>query len=219
MAFPLSKIVNAGWVGRDKASLMAHIKELEEEGIPAPKEVPICFPIPLDRITQDSAIEVIDESDHSGEVEYVLLFHRGSVYVTVGSDHTDRKIEVNGVPKAKVFYPNVVAKKAWRLGDVTKHWDELILRCRIHANNEKVLYQEAPLASIIGHEELIEFVKSKLVAPDNLDGLLVYSGTIAAKIRIQYSPVWDFELEDPVRKMKISHSYTCVPTGNWFNGE
>lgn len=217
MAFDVERMVNAGWVGRDKESLMAHIEELKEEGIPAPEEVPICFPILQDRITQDDTVEVLDESDHSGEAEYVLLFHKGSIYVAAGSDHTDRKVEISGVPKAKVFYPNVISREVWRLDDVCDHWDQLILRCWIKsAKGERVLYQEDALSSIIDWKSLIDFTKKHLVNPEDTEGMVVYSGTVPAKIKIQYSSSWEVELEDPKRGKKIGLAYQCVPSKNWF---
>jgi hypothetical protein len=216
LAFPIKKIVNAGWVGRDKKSLMEHIRELEEEGVPGPTEVPICFPMLADRITQSEEIEVLDETDSSGEAEYVLLFHKGETYVTTGCDHTERKLEVLGVPKSKVFYPDVISRDAWRLSDVSDHWDELVLRSWTEQEGEQRIYQEENLTSIINYKELIAFVKKHLQNPDDLEGTIIFSGTIPGKTPIRYSPYWNVELEDPKRKRSLKLFYKCVPTNRWF---
>lgn len=217
LLFTLDKMINAGWVGKDTGSLMAHIEELKAEGIPAPDSVPICFPILRDRVTQDGEIEVLDESDHSGEAEYVLLFHKGEVYVAAGCDHTDRKLEAAGVPKSKVFYPNVISRDAWRLGDVEGHWDDLVLRCWIrNPSGERVLYQEEKLSSIIHCRDLVSFVEKHLKAPEDKEGLCIFSGTVPARVKIQYSPLWEVELDDPVKGRSILFSYSCVSTGRWF---
>jgi hypothetical protein len=217
MLLGIDKVVNAGWVGRDKESLMAHINELKEEGIPAPETVPICFPILNDRITQEESIEVFDEAGHSGEAEFVLLFHKGEIYVGAGSDHTDRRVEVLSVPKSKVFYPNVVSRTAWRYTDVQDHWNSLILRSWItNSKGVREVYQEDALSSILDPESLVAFVKQHLQETDDLEGLCIFSGTIPAKIKIQYSSLWDVQLEDPVLNRSIFLRYECVPADRWF---
>lgn len=217
MSYKIERIINAGWVGRDKNSLLAHIEELKEEGIPAPETVPICFPILSDRITQDEKIEVFDEAGHSGEAEYVLLFHKGKIYVGAGSDHTDRRLEVLSVPKSKVFYPNVVSRRVWQFDEVADHWDDLILRSWIKSESgEKILYQEDTLSSIIDPNTLIKFIQDHLQERENLEGLCVYSGTVPAKVKIQYSSYWEVELEDPIKKRKINLHYDCIPATIWF---
>ncbi len=217
MCCRIEQIINAGWVGRDKKSLLAHIEELKEEGIPAPTTVPICFPILSDRITQDEKIEVFDESGHSGEAEYVLLFHKGEIYVGAGSDHTDRRLEVLSVPKSKVFYPNVVSCSLWKFDDVSGHWDDLILRSWIkNEAGEKIVYQEDALSSIIGPKALIDFIKDHLQEKEQVEGLCVFSGTIPAKVKIQYSSYWEVELHDPVKKRAIHLHYDCIPASKWF---
>ena len=38
--FPVRRMVNAGYVGRDQATVRAHIEEMRHLGIPAPTTVP-----------------------------------------------------------------------------------------------------------------------------------------------------------------------------------
>ncbi|MCD8162122.1 MAG: DUF2848 domain-containing protein [Synergistaceae bacterium] len=98
-------IINAGYTGRDQAAVQAHIDELKEEGIPAPDKTPVYFVKFIDKITQSGGFEVLDETDHSGEAKFALFFAKDEIYVGVGSDHTDRKLETVDIPKAKRYIP------------------------------------------------------------------------------------------------------------------
>src|SRR3712207_3980764 len=92
LSFRPRRVLMAGYTGRDQAAVQAHIDELREHGVPAPKRVPILFPSTADRLTQDDEIEVLGDRT-SGEAELVLLYHEGRTYVAAGSDHTDREVE------------------------------------------------------------------------------------------------------------------------------
>ena len=92
LRFPVRRVVNAGYVGRDRAVVEAHIEEMRHLGIPAPTSVPVFFALTSDNVTTADEIEVIGPGT-SGEVEYVLLLHEDEVFVGVGSDHTDRALE------------------------------------------------------------------------------------------------------------------------------
>lgn len=91
-----------GYTGRNKENTYAHIKELAEIGIPEPKEVPMLYPVSGNTIFQNQAMEVVGKKT-SGEAEVVLIFGDSSedVYVTVGSDHTDRGLETVDINKSK----------------------------------------------------------------------------------------------------------------------
>ncbi|MDL2297673.1 DUF2848 domain-containing protein [Synergistaceae bacterium OttesenSCG-928-D05] len=215
----LQKIINAGYTGRDQAAVQAHIDELKEEGIPAPDKTPTYFPKFIDRLSQTEDIEVLDESDHSGEAEFVLIFDGKNVYVGVGSDHTDRKLETVDIPKAKQVYINTISKDLWNLADVVGHWDEMILRSWVKQDGKKVLFQEATLDAMLAPEDLIARVKKLLVKPDNTDGLVVYSGTVAALCKTDYSNYFEVEIEDPKLGRKLSQKYTLNPVSNWYKGD
>jgi len=43
--FPVKRMVNAGYVGRDQEAVKRHIEELKVNGIPAPEEVPTLYPV------------------------------------------------------------------------------------------------------------------------------------------------------------------------------
>ena len=86
------QLVIAGWTGRDAAAVEAHIRELEEIGVPRPASVPTFYRAAAALLTTEAAIQVLGR-DSSGEVEPVLLAVDGELWIGVGSDHTDRAAE------------------------------------------------------------------------------------------------------------------------------
>lgn len=218
LVFTPRYIINAGYTGRDQAAVQAHVDELKEKGIPAPDKTPTYFVKFPDRLTQADAFEVLDETDHSGEAEFALFFDKGEIYVGVGSDHTDRKLEEITIPKAKQMYPNTVSKTLWKLSDVADHWDELILRSWIKVNGKKTLFQEAKLTAMLDAYDLIKRVKELLRDPEKTEGLVIYSGTVASLFSADYSPYFETELEDPVLGRKIGGAYEMTCLSSWYKG-
>src|SRR6476620_5544395 len=155
MTFPVNELVIAGWTGRDEAALRKHIRELEEVGVKPPKTTPIFYRVSADLLTQASAIQV-SGPDTSGEVEFVLLAKPDGLWVTVGSDHTDRKAETIGVSLSKQLCAKPISREVWRLEDVAAHWDRLILRSNVGTEGRRRLYQEGPVAGMRPPTELFQ---------------------------------------------------------------
>ena len=176
--FKVERMVNAGYVGRDRQAVVAHIEELGKEGVPPPPSVPMIFPVLGHNITTADKIEVVG-SKTSGEAEFALLLNSGGVFVAVGSDHTDRDIERHSIIKSKQVCPNLISKQVWNYDDVKSGWDDLILQSKVTKadGDEAILYQKAPLESIISAAELMELVKSKMI-DGMVDGLVIFSGTL-----------------------------------------
>ncbi len=195
------EIVIAGWTGRDEAALRKHIKELEEIGVKPPKSTPIFYRVAADLLTYASEIQV-SGPDTSGEVEFVLLSRPDGLWVTVGSDHTDRKAETVGVSLSKQLCAKPIAKEAWRYDEVKPHWEKLVLR----SWTDGELYQEGPVTAMRSPEDLLGRYPLK-------PGWAMFCGTLAAKGGIRPGTVFRMELDDPVRKRKLSHEYrvTVLP--------
>ncbi|MDD4023310.1 MAG: DUF2848 family protein [Synergistales bacterium] len=216
--FEPKMLINAGYTGRNREAVKAHIDELALKGIPAPEKTPTYFPKVADRVIQDGTFEVLDETDHSGEGEFCLICHEGVFYVTPSSDHTDRKLEEASILKSKQIYPNVVGTRIWKLDDLLNHWDSIVMKSWVTVDGKEVLYQETTLSTLMEPQELIERIKELLRDPENLDGLMVFSGTVAALFELTYSPTFKVVLEDPVRKRSISCSYDMRPISRWYVG-
>jgi Protein of unknown function (DUF2848) len=200
---PIRHAVIAGWTGRDVAALEKHIRELEALGVARPATTPIFYRVAASRLTTATAIEATGE-ESSGEVEFLLVQYGGALYVGVGSDHTDRKVEAYNVTVSKQMCEKPIAGELWAFDEVRPHWDKLILRSWACEGAAKTLYQEGTVAAMRPPLELIELFGAKAGLAE---GTLMFCGTLAAKGGIRPAPRFEFELEDPVRSMRIRSGY------------
>lgn len=200
----IDDLIIAGWTGRDVAALEHHIEELKSIGVQPPSRVPLYYRVAASLLTQAASIQVVGD-DTSGEAEPVLVGTADRLWVTVGADHTDRKLETYGVAQSKQVCAKVIGRSAWRFEDVEPHWDELILRSFIEEGGKKVPYQEGLLAKIRRPRDLIAGWNSgnkRLPA-----GVAMFCGTLPAIGGIRSSSRFDMEIEDPVLGRTLSHSY------------
>ncbi|SKC70601.1 DUF2848 family protein [Maledivibacter halophilus] len=203
--YTVKKIINAGYTGRNQEEVMKHIEELKEVGVPAPDKIPTYFPKAAALLTTDNYCEVIDK-DSTGEAEYVLLVADNEIYVAVGSDHTDRKLEVGNIPKAKQMCPNFISRGVWKFDDIKENWDDLKMRSWIGKDRAKI-YQDTTLDAFMRPEELLKRVKA-LLGGKLEEGTVIFSGTVGALIEgMPFSNTFDVELKDEKRNETLSCCY------------
>ena len=201
----IDQLVIAGWTGRNKAAMEAHIEELEKLGVARPKSTPIYYRAAAMMLTTSDSIEVAGP-DSSGEVEFMVFSLADGLWVGVGSDHTDRKLETIGVTWSKQACPHPVAKTLWRMDEIADHWEQIILRSYAIEGGKDVLYQEGPVTAMLPPLDLIAnctIAKNKALPVNTA----MYCGTLPAKGGIRPAEGFVFELEDPVLKRKVSHRY------------
>ena len=206
LTLSIDQAVIAGWTGRDPVARDKHIAELEAIGIARPATTPIYYRVSARRLTTEDSIEVCG-GDSSGEVEFVLIGWQGRIFVGLGSDHTDRKVESYSVTVSKQMCDKVMASVLWELEDVIGHWDQMILRSFAWIGGKRELYQEGTLDAMLSVSELIArgFEGGRLP-----DGCAMFGGTFAAKGGIRPASRFEFELEDPVLKRSIHHAYEVI---------
>jgi hypothetical protein len=206
LTLSIDRAVIAGWTGRDPVARDKHIAELEAIGIARPASTPIYYRVAARRLTTDDSIEV-SGSETSGEVEFVLIGWQGRIFVGVGSDHTDRKVETYSVTVSKQMCDKPIASVLWELEDVAGHWDRMILRAFAWIDGARVLYQEGTLDAMLPVDELVRGCFGEAGLPD---GCAMFGGTFAAKGGIRPASRFEFELEDPVLKRRIGHGYDVI---------
>jgi hypothetical protein len=203
VAVEIEDLVIAGWTGRDVTAVNHHIEELKAIGVPAPSSVPLYYRVSAELLTQADRIQVVGD-DTSGEVEPVLVGAADRLWVTLGSDHTDRKAESFSVAFAKQICAKAVGRTAWRFEEVEPHWDRLMLRSFIQNGGRRVLYQEGPLARIRAPRDLIVGWQGTKRLPV---GAAMFCGTLPCVGAIRPSERFEMELEDPVLGRTLTHSY------------
>src|SRR3954464_13020854 len=206
LTLAIDQAVIAGWTGRDPVARDRHIAELEAIGIARPASTPIYYRCSARRLTTEGVIEVCG-GDSSGEVEFVLIGWQGRIFVGLGSDHTDRKVETYSVTVSKQMCDKVMAPVLWELEEVIGHWDQMILRSFAWIEGARVLYQEGTLDSMLSVSELIQRGFGGKGLPD---GCAMFGGTFAAIGGIRPAARFEFELEDPVLNRSIRHAYDVI---------
>jgi hypothetical protein len=197
-------LVIAGWTGRDAEAMEAHIRELEALGIARPKSTPIFYRVAANLLTTAPEIEVAGGAS-SGEVEAVLFALDDGLWVGVGSDHTDRKVETVGVTISKQMCAKPVAAAVWRFDEVVDHWDRLVLRSHAIEGRKRRLYQEGPVTRMRHPRDLAALYLGK--GRRLPKGTAMFCGTLAVIGHIAPADAFEIELEDPVRRRKIRHRY------------
>jgi hypothetical protein len=200
-------LIVAGWTGRDEAALRHHIEELAAIGVPRPSSLPVFYRNSVLNLTQDSVLEVLGP-DTSGEVEPVIVAVSGKLCLAVGSDHTDRKAETQGIALSKQLCAKQLGRELWLLDDVAGHWDQLKLRSFATIGGKRMVYQDGTLSSMRPPADLIARYGSALL-PDTV----MYCGTLGAIGGIHPATRFEMELEDPVlgRTLKSAYDINALP--------
>jgi hypothetical protein len=207
--------VIAGWTGRDRVAVEHHIAELAALGIAPPSEVPLFYRVSASLFIQSQVIEVVG-TDTSGEAEPVLIDDGSELYLGLGSDHTDRALEVHSVAHSKQACPKPLASTLWRYAAVAEHLDRVELRSWIRedAGREWALYQEGSLAGIQPLDALI--ARAPIGEPPGRlrSGTAMMCGTLGAIGGIRPARHIRLEMSDPVLGQSIIHEYEALALPN-----
>ncbi|ESJ26704.1 hypothetical protein B551_0200010 [Cupriavidus sp. HPC(L)] len=203
LALDIQRLIIAGWTGRDLEAVQHHIEELQAIGVKPPASVPTFYPLAASLLTTAEVIEV-PRDDSSGEIEVVLLQGNDGLYVGVGSDHTDRKVEAYDVTVSKQMCDKPVGTQVWRFDDVADHWDSLEMRCWRVRDGERALYQEGKVTRLLDPRELIQRLTGEASLPP---GTAMFCGTQAVIGELGHGEAFEVELHDPVRNRTLRHAY------------
>lgn len=200
----IEDLVIAGWTGRDRAAMEAHIRELEAIGVPRPATTPTFYRVGANLLTTRPCIDVCGK-DSSGEVEAVLISLDQDLWIGVGSDHTDRRAERYQVTLSKQACPKPIGATVWAFEELAGHWDELVLRAFAITAGERVLYQEGQAGIMRPPDELARMYcgnGARLPA-----GTAMFCGTLPVRGAVRPAERFEIEIEDPVMNRKLRHSY------------
>lgn len=187
-----TRLVVAGYTGRDTAAVRHHIAELAAIGVPEPESIPAFYDIDPDRLSTHPDV-VVDGARTSGEIEPVLIRADGRHYLTVGSDHTDRELETLDIRASKAACPKPLATTVVDLGTDpgAVDWDTIVARSWVDGD----LYQEGTLAQLLPITEVSAAWAHDAPADDTL---VLFGGTMPLRDgTFRYGRTWRMRLDVP----------------------
>jgi hypothetical protein len=206
----INKVLVMGYMGRDIEKVHEHIHELAEIGVAPPETIPSLYPQDTSILTTDQSITVAGR-ETSGEVEYVV-FHDGEDWLlTIGSDHTDRLLEKEDIPKSKAACPKPFVPTFWRVKDVEAHWDQLVLRSWITDGAGRRLYQEHDLTALLPFSDLL--AKLKEFGYTDTSRTIFFGGTVPTLEGFVYGSKFEYEISDPLLNRSMNGEYEVVIGG------
>ena len=198
------KVINlfcCGFTGRNQDAVKAHVDEMRCIGVPCPDRIPDIYHVSPYLLTNETEIDVVGKHT-SGEVESVFLLDHNQVFLTVGSDHTDREIERLNYQKSKQICSKIISNHVWKFSEVDDHFDDLLLRSEVVKNGKQYLYQEGKVSIVMKPFDVINHFKIS----DNKT--VFFSGTIPTKTKkIIHADYYMIEIFDPILNRRITHSY------------
>jgi len=174
-AFQLSapRLIVAGYTGRDADIVEEHIAELAAIGVPRPSSVPCFFDLDPALATTNAVIGV-EGANTTGEVEPVLIRHAGRYHLGVGSDHTDRDLELVDIGGSKAASPKPLGADVLALpaGPSGLDWDGVTIESWVDGTE----YQRGWLAGLRTPDDLLVRLEAAL-GPIESD-LVLFCGTV-----------------------------------------
>lgn len=173
-------------------------------GVATPSTIPTLYPVSNQLSTYSDSFQV-QHHETSGEIEFVLIWANNEMDVTVGCDHTDRKLEAFSVPMSKQACPNILAQEVWKFEDLADHWSQIELTCWIKLGDIEEPYQQGTCGDLMSPKALIENFKQMNI---DQNGNVFYSGTIGTVgSTLRYRDEYVIEMKDPVLDGSITHHY------------
>ncbi len=203
--FDVEVVVVIGYAGRDREAVEAHISELAELGVPRPAQVPLFMAFPPWLLTQAPVIKVAGHQT-SGEVELVMVVDGNDMFVTVGSDHTDRALEAVDIVASKGVCPKPVATNAWAASEMGDQWDDLTLSSFIDGN---VTYQQGSVGANLPPDDLVASIPWR---QDRPKCFAAFTGTVGVIGEIRPSQTFKAQLTAPNHPpIQLTYKTTPIP--------
>lgn len=204
-AFVPQRFIIAGWTSRDKAAMEHHITELEELGVTRPASTPVFYRNSVTRLSTANRLQT-PGSGSSGEVEFVLFNIDGTLWVGVGSDHTDRDVEAYNITVSKQMCDKPICERLWRLDQMIDRWDRIEMESHAWIDGQKVLYQQGRVDVMLPPIELIARFEAECDTSFG-PGDVMMGGTLPAKGGVRPAERFAVTLKDPETEATLHHSY------------
>ena len=141
-----------------------------------------------------------------------MYLDKGNIYIGIGSDHTDRELERDSVPKAKQVCPKPIGRELWVYEEVKEHWDEIKVMSYQQVDGKEVAYQDGTLADILPVEKILEELKERV---GDIEQSVIFSGTVPLLGDFVYGEKFKCMLVDEVldRKLALEYNVEIIDEG------
>ena len=200
----IETLIVAGWTGRDAAAVEHHIAELAALGVAPPSSVPLFYRVAAPLLTTGDTLQVLGE-ETSGEVEPLLVHDGQTLWLGLGSDHTDRGLEAVSVAQAKQACGKPVARGLWRFDEVADRLDQLRLSSQVRDDPGDAWqpYQDGSLVAIRPLRALLAGLPGGALQPRSA----MLCGTLGAIGGVRAARHFRMQLDDPATGRRLRHSY------------
>lgn len=208
--FSFDHVYVIGYAGRDMDKTMEHIVELEEQlGVAPPKRIPTIFECSHEQLTQSSDIRFVG-SNTCGEIEPVIIYQSGELYIGIGSDHTDRKLESVSVLKSKQICAKPIGQTVWKYAEIKPHWDQIELESSQQLDGETVVYQSGLVSDILPLEKIVGELMERV---EPFENAVIFCGTVPLKDGFKYGERFTGTMHDPVlnRSIAVDYRISIIP--------
>lgn len=215
LLFTPRKLFCLAYAGRTKEAREAHAHDVSQDASCSEDPSLGFVPVPAMLITQDKAIEVLGGLT-AGEVEFVLFVSDGEIFVTVGSDHADRRLEILKSDLAKQVCAKPIATHAWRYRDVSANWDMLQMKSETFTKGVWHCSQQSCVDALLHPEDILKEIRSRSLPLE--DGCVYYCGTISLEGgKFWYGDKYRVTLSMRNSDAVIKHEYDIVQIVSKFN--
>jgi hypothetical protein len=204
------RLIIAGFTGRDRQAVDAHLQELREFGVPVPTSTPVFFELDPSLLTTADEISVPGELT-SGEVEPVLVVADDTWLLTVGSDHTDRESERVSIRLGKERCPKVIGRDCVPVDGIAA-WDAIELESWVDGSSAS--YQTGMLKDLLPLEDVLTALGD--TGTQLRPGDVVFLGTVpVADGTLRFSSRFRGELRDTnwAHTLALDYRIRVSPTG------
>lgn len=196
-------VIAVGYGGRNQEKVKQKLEESAKKGKKIPSKTPINYPCSTNSLVRQGKIQVVGRKT-KGEAEFLLVLHQGTLFVGVGSDHTDSELTAVSTNKAKQTCPKPIGPVLWPYEEVKNHWDQLQLKAWQRKDGQEVTYQNGTLEQIMKVEDLLQIVEDDF---PGLKNAVIFGGTVEVTGDAVYGDWFRCELVDSVLNRTLSHEY------------
>lgn len=223
-SIPLGSVAMARFASRDIEGMRKELDGRLARGESATRTNPSVCRIARHLLTQLSEFEVQGPLT-GGEAEVVVIRDGNDIFISVGSDQSDRELEPLFQDKPKQMCHHPIACTAWPYSEVRNNWDTLRIYSHVVAGGHTITLQDCALSVLVDLEFLLgmDYVKSLS------DPMFLYCGatpfleSVASQVKdlglpeeVAHGVGEEFlvRLHDPVLGRTIEHLYRAVPLGD-----